>query len=121
MGFIKMFLIFLILVLMIVAARSYRYEGCKSIQQWVTAKSWKSHFNAQHILHCKVHTVQSRPLVWSTDVRSTRLYGQFLAGPERIGHFVSEKARLKVKKTRLYGQFRSIWSKFEKEDDFIWG
>ena len=25
--------------------------------------------------------VQSSPLIWSTDVRSTRLYGQFLAGP----------------------------------------
>ena len=66
-------------------------------------------------------TVQWSPLVWSTDVRSTRLYGQFLAGPERIGHFVSEKTHLKVRKSRLYGQFRSIWSKFEKENDFIWG
>ena len=45
--------------------------------------------------------VQWSPLVWSTDVRSIRLYGQFLASPERIGHFVSEKARFKVKKTRL--------------------
>ena len=40
--------------------------------------------------------VQWSPLVWSMDVRSTRLYGQFLASPERIGHFVSEKARFKV-------------------------
>ena len=48
--------------------------------------------------------VQSRPLVWSTDVRSTRLYGQFLVGPEQNGLFVSVKARLKVKKARLYGQ-----------------
>ena len=50
-------------------------------------------------------SLQSRPLVWSTDVRSTRLHGQFLAGPEQIWHFVSEKARLKVRKARLYGQF----------------
>ena len=48
--------------------------------------------------------LQSRPLVWSTDVRSTRLYGQFLASPERNEHFVSVKACLKVQKTRLYGQ-----------------
>ena len=65
--------------------------------------------------------VQSRPLVWSTDVRSTRLYGQFLGGSKQIGHFVSEKAHLKVRKSRLHGQFRSIWSKFDKENDFIWG
>ena len=45
--------------------------------------------------------LQWSPLVWSTDVRSIRLYGQFLASPKRIGHFVSEKARFKVKKTRL--------------------
>ena len=32
------------------------------------------------------------------------MYGQFLAGPERIWHFVSERARLKVKNARLYGQ-----------------
>ena len=25
--------------------------------------------------------IQSSPLIWSTDVRSTRLYGQFLTGP----------------------------------------
>ena len=43
--------------------------------------------------------LQWSPLVWSTDVRSIRLYGQFLASPERIGHFVSEKAGFKVKKT----------------------
>ena len=48
-------------------------------------------------------------------------YGQFVAGPERIGHFLSEKARFKVRKARLYVQFRSIRSKFDKEDDFIWG
>ena len=52
--------------------------------------------------------VQSSPLVWSTDVRSTRLYGQFLAGPERNGHLFSEKAPFKVRKTRLYGQFWSM-------------
>ena len=45
--------------------------------------------------------VQWSPLVWSTDVRSIHLDGQFLASPERIGHFVNEKARFKVKKTRL--------------------
>ena len=56
--------------------------------------------------------VQSRPLVWSTDVRSTRLYGQFLAGPEQIWHFVSEKARLKVRKARLYGQFSGQFGLF---------
>ena len=49
-------------------------------------------------------SVQSRPLVWSTDVRSTRLYGQFFVGPEQNGLFVIKKARLKVKKARLYGQ-----------------
>ena len=49
--------------------------------------------------------LQSSPLVWSTDVRSTRLYGQSLAGPERNGHLFSEKAPFKVRKTRLYGQF----------------
>ena len=48
--------------------------------------------------------LQWSPLVWSTDVRSIRLYGQFLASPARIGHFVSVKARLKVQKPRLYGQ-----------------
>ena len=48
--------------------------------------------------------VQSRPLVWSTDARSTRLYGQFLVGPERNGLFVSVNLRLKVKNARLYGQ-----------------
>ena len=53
------------------------------------------------------YEIQSRPLIWSTDVRSTRLYGQFLAGPEQIWHFVSEKARLKVRNARLYGQFSS--------------
>ena len=48
--------------------------------------------------------VQWSPLVWSTDVRSTRLYGQFLVGPKQNGHSVSVKARLKVKNARLYGQ-----------------
>ena len=42
--------------------------------------------------------VQSRLLVWSTDVRSTRLYGQFLVGPEQNVLFVSVSVRLKVKK-----------------------
>ena len=42
----------------------------------------------------KLTTVQSRPLVWSTDIRSTRLYGQFLAGPDPNGHSVSKLARL---------------------------
>ena len=53
------------------------------------------------------NVIQWSPLVWSTDVRSTRLhlYGQFLAGPEQNGHFVSGKAPLKVRKSRLYGQF----------------
>ena len=62
---------------------------------------------------CKcVIQVQSRPLVWSTNVRSTRLYGQFLPGPERIRHFVSEKTHLKVRKARLYGQFSGQFGLF---------
>ena len=48
--------------------------------------------------------LQSSPLVWSTDVRSTRLYGQSLVGPEQNGLFISVKERLKVKNARLYGQ-----------------
>ena len=36
-------------------------------------------------------SLQSRLLVWSTDVRSIRLYGQFLAGPEWNGHLFSDK------------------------------
>ena len=64
--------------------------------------------------------IQCGPLVRSTDVRSTRLYGQFLAGPKRNGHFISEKARLKVRNARLYGQFCSIWPKFYEENGIIW-
>ena len=67
---------------------SDRYRNALEILGW----------NNRHLL------LQSRPLVWSTDIRSTRLYGQFFAGPERIWHFVSERARLKVKNARLYGQ-----------------
>ena len=58
--------------------------------------------------HCGVEAhIQSRPLVWSTDVRSTRLYGQFLAGPERNGHLYSNKAPLKVRKPL---QSPLVWS-----------
>ena len=38
--------------------------------------------------------LQWSPLVWSTDVRSTPLYGQFLAGPDPNGHSISKLARL---------------------------
>ena len=40
------------------------------------------------------NVLQSRPLVWSTDVRSTRLYGQFLASPERNSYFSDKFPRL---------------------------
>ena len=58
--------------------------------------------------HCGVEAhIQSRPLVWSTDVRSTRLYGQFLAGPERNGHLYINEAPLKVRKPL---QSPLVWS-----------
>ena len=38
-----------------------------------------------------VLAIQWSPLVWSTDVRSIRLYGQFLASPERMGILLVKK------------------------------
>ena len=47
--------------------------------------------------------VQSSPLIWSTDVRSTRLYGQLLAGPNhRTLTLISNPD---IRSARLYGQF----------------
>ena len=46
------------------------------------------------------------------DVRSTRLYGQFLVGPEPNRLFISEKAHLKVKNARLYGQNMGLFWDF---------
>ena len=49
------------------------------------------------------NVVQSSPLVWSTDVRSTRLYGQFFTGPNhRILILISNPD---IRSARLYGQF----------------
>ena len=47
--------------------------------------------------------VKSSPLVWSTDVRSTRLYGQLLAGPNyRTLALISHPD---IRSAPLYGQF----------------
>ena len=45
---------------------------------------------------CIMHHIQSSPLIWSTDVRSTRLYGQFLAGPNIITLMVISNPDIKV-------------------------
>ena len=47
--------------------------------------------------------VQSSPLIWSTNVRSTRLYGQFLAGPNHRTLILISNPD--IRSTRLYGQF----------------
>ena len=47
--------------------------------------------------------IQSSPLIWSTDVRSTRLYGQFLAGPNHRTLVVISNPD--IRSARLYGQF----------------
>ena len=59
-----------------------------------------------------IQQLQWSPLVWSTDVRSTRLYGQFLVGPKQNGLFISVKARFKVKNARLYGQNLNLFEVF---------
>ena len=47
--------------------------------------------------------VQSSPLVWSTGVRSTRLYGQLLAGPNHRTLILISNPD--IRSARLYGQF----------------
>ena len=47
--------------------------------------------------------LQSSPLLWSTDVRSTRLYGQFLAGPNHRTLILIGIPD--IRSARLYGQF----------------
>ena len=47
--------------------------------------------------------LQSSPLIWSTDVRSTRLYGQFLAGPNHRTLILISNTD--IRSARLYGQF----------------
>ena len=48
-------------------------------------------------------SIQSSPLIWSTDVRSTRLYGQFMAGPNHGTHILISNPD--IWSARLYGQF----------------
>ena len=50
-----------------------------------------------------VSTVQSSPLVWSMDIRPTRLYGHFLAGPNHRTLIL--KSNPDIRPSRLYGQF----------------
>ena len=40
-------------------------------------------------LGSSLNQIQSSLLIWSTDIRSTRLYGQFWAGPNHIAQFVT--------------------------------
>ena len=47
--------------------------------------------------------VQSSPLIWSTDVRSIRLYGQFFAGPNHRTLILISNPD--IRSARLYGQF----------------
>ena len=47
--------------------------------------------------------IQWSPLVWSTDVRSTRLYGQFLTGPNHRTLILISNPD--IRSARLYGQF----------------
>ena len=47
--------------------------------------------------------VQSSPLIWSTNVRSTRLYGQFLAGPNHRTLILISNPD--IRSARLYGKF----------------
>ena len=62
-------------------------------------------------LYLDIHSV---PDIWSSDIWSFRLYGQFLAGPERnrlsIFHTI-QNFRFKViygRKFRIYGLFLPI-------------
>ena len=51
--------------------------------------------------HCRL--VQSSPIIWSTDIRSTRLFNKFLAGPNhRTLILISNPV---IRSARLYGQF----------------
>ena len=52
---------------------------------------------------CDYLSVQLSPLIWSTDVRSTRLYGQFLAGPNHRTLILISNPD--IRSARLYGQF----------------
>ena len=52
---------------------------------------------------CTQAALQSSPLIWSTDVRSTRLYGQFLAGPNHRTLILISNPD--IRSARLYGQF----------------
>ena len=47
--------------------------------------------------------LQSSPLIWSTDVRSTRFYGQFLASPNLRNLILISNPD--IRSARLYGQF----------------
>ena len=47
--------------------------------------------------------IQSSPLIWSTDVRSSRLYGQFLAGPNHRTLILISNSD--IRSARLYGRF----------------
>ena len=75
-----------------------------SCPTWRISPPW--HPNERIFVHKESHPnelIQSSPLVWSTDVRSIRLYGQFLIGPNhRIILLISNP---NIRSARLYGQF----------------
>ena len=73
---------------------------CELGREWISVLVFPAHLTRGGL----EKLIQCRPLVWSTDVRSTRLYGQFLVGPEQNGLFISVKACFKIKNARLYGQ-----------------
>ena len=56
-----------------------------------------------HVIQNLLLVIQSSPLIWSTDVRSTRLYGHFLAGPNHPTRILNINPD--IRSARLYGQF----------------
>ena len=63
----------------------------------------KSNFKVVNSRRVNFLLVQSSPLIRSTDVRSTRLYGQFLAGPNHRTLILISNPD--IRSARLYGQF----------------
>ena len=66
------------------------------------AKYRASNYCTSHSVFLHI-IVQSSPLVWSTDVRSTRLYGQLVAGPNH--RTLTLTSNPDIRSARLYGQF----------------